>query len=331
MPIHDLGYRPWEGTYQPRGWRFLVFTKVGIQLALRSRWLKRLVAFAFLQGLSAVVILYAAETFVLSDVQQGHLLAEGVVGIGLSADLWSHQDAAQVLEALDPLNPNRDEDARYFIWRLSLLALMRSPQALLMVLLLGILTPPMISFDIRSRGFLLFFSRPITPDEYIIGKSLIVWAYLLTIIAAPALMAYFAVVCLSPSFTVMTFTWDLPLRILVAAFCVAVPTTALSLCLSALTTESRNARFAWFAIWAIGMAAYGILTAVSASTGVNPAEAAKQWQLLSLYHTLGDVEKLVFGVDRTFGEVLPSLTLLILLTVGCYWVIRRRVMAPMRV
>ena len=340
MPIHDLGYRSWEGEYEPRGWRWLVFTRVGIGLAMRSRWLKRLVVIAFLQSIFAIASLYALElamarVFAGRPGQRAQTIPLVLASMqqGMALGLWSQDDVTDIAKSLSSDDPKAEQTARYQIWRIWMLGMIRSPQALLMVIMLGILTPSLISFDIRSRAFLLYFSRPITPYEYVFGKTLVVWAFILAITAGPGLVTYVASLFLSPSLGSVLYTWDLPIRIVIASLCVAIPTTALALCLSASTTESRRAGFAWFSLWAISMTSYLVLTRVTAraTPGISESEAANQWVFLSLFHTLGDVEKLIFGVGRPFSDVMGSLAILTLLTVGCYWIILRRVMAPMRV
>ena len=55
----------------------------------------------------------------------------------------------------------------------------------------------------------------------------------------PALAVYFIGVLFSPNLGVLLNTWDIPLRILLASGVLAIPTTALALCLSSIVHESR--------------------------------------------------------------------------------------------
>lgn len=55
-----------------------------------------------------------------------------------------------------------------------------------MVMVIGLIAPPMISQDVRSRAFLLYFSRPLTRGEYLLGKLASVWVYLSLISTLPA-------------------------------------------------------------------------------------------------------------------------------------------------
>ena len=189
---------------------------------------------------------------------------------------------------------NNPAGSRHAVWSLLLMTFFRYPQGTLMVLLVGMIAPSLVSLDFRSRAFLLYFSRPITPFEYIVGKAMVVWCYLAAITTLPALTLYVLGVLLSPEIGVVLETWDLPFRILGASLVLMVPTTALALFFSSMTSESRYAGFAWFAVWGLGWAAYANLEAVS---------AGKQWSMISLYHMLGRVQAWVFGLSTDINDV----------------------------
>ena len=48
MPIHDLGYRNWQGQLSPESLRWWVIGRNGIRLAWKSRWLRRSMFYAWL-------------------------------------------------------------------------------------------------------------------------------------------------------------------------------------------------------------------------------------------------------------------------------------------
>lgn len=202
-----------------------------------------------------------------------------------------------------------------------------------MVLLIGIAAPPLIAQDIRSRAFLIYFSKPITKWEYILGKMGTVAFFLAVITTLPALLLYGAGVVLSPSLSVVLETWDLPLRILLASVVLIVPTTSVALMLSSLTTESRYAGFGWFAMWILGNVAYGVMLAFRYSKHGPldpPPEADLRWQtLLSPYHTLGAVQSRVFDLHLASEPVVGAYVVLVLATVVSLAVLYRRVSLPM--
>ena len=61
MPIHDLGYRAWQGRLMPEVTRFWVIAQTGIALAWKNRWLRRLLLLAWVPALYLGVALFLFE------------------------------------------------------------------------------------------------------------------------------------------------------------------------------------------------------------------------------------------------------------------------------
>ena len=238
------------------------------------------------------------------------------------------------------------ETARHEVWSTLILAYFRYPQLFAMVGLIGLIAPLLISYDLRTKAYLMYFSRPLSPTQYIVGKSAVIWFFLGSVVTVPALLLYILGVLLSPDLSVIEQTWDIPLRILAASVIFLVPTTTLAVVYSSLTSESRYATFAWFATWAMGFVAYQFLTFTTAAMsgrrpprrrGPGPVNWEEygvdldRWRLLSPYHTLGKVEAWVFGLDTTSASVVPAMCVLIAITVGGLWIVRRRIIARLSV
>ncbi|MFW6169706.1 MAG: ABC transporter permease [Planctomycetota bacterium] len=325
MPIHDVGYRRWDGRLSSVWLRWTVVAGAGIRLVWKSHWLRRMLIFAWLPtavtGLGFFVYEQALEhqqwKRAAVQVMDWHL-ASGPAAPSSDFPIDSKAGMADLRDRF----ARRPEDVRHEVWSLLLMAFFRYPQGLLMVLIVGIIAPSLISLDMRSRAFLLYFSRPITPVEYICGKALVIWTYLAAVTTLPALVLYVLGLLLSPSLEVVFYTWDLPLRILLASLVLMLPTTSLAMLFSSLTTESRYAGFAWFALWGLGWTAYANLRVLGQS---------RQWSMLSLYHMLGRVQEWVFGLSTDMNEVSSAALLLIILTVMPLMVLTTRVVAPMRV
>jgi hypothetical protein len=196
--------------------------------------------------------------------------------------------------------------------------------------------PPLIARDVRTRAFLLYFSRPLDPWEYVLGKAAVVWFYITAITTLPALLLYVLAVMLSPSLGVVVDTWDLPLRIVAASALVMVPTTALVLMFSSLTTDSRYAGFAWFAVWVLGWVTYVVLTVSDANFNERGfdrlmEQPTNRWSVVSLYHALGEVQGWVFGMGGSLRDVIGPLVVLTVVTVIGVMVVLRRVAGQVRV
>lgn len=379
MPLHNVGYRPWNGTKTPQWTRWWIIASTGISLAFKSKWVKRIVFFSWLPVLYWSIGFFILEKGigyepdaitnierviiedgpdVVKDVEDAvskeaiEKIAELEVGneaVEDAAKNVSRQQLAAAIENQFPMLPNVDRLAesirdgddsvlRNTVWNWLLMSFFRYPQATLLLFLLGFIAPGLISRDVRSRAFLLYFSRPIGRLEYVIGKIAITSFYIVMITTLPALFLYLLAVALSPDLTVIFSTWDIPLRILLASVFLVVPTASLALMLSSLTHESRFASFAWFAVWALGHGAwFAILISQSIRLQAAPFDSevlnstmVQISSVLSLYNNLGSIQNWIFGFS-TLSEALPGVIALAVITVFSLVVLFRRVSAPIRV
>ncbi|MCE2752424.1 MAG: ABC transporter permease [Pirellula sp.] len=298
MPLLDIGYRKWEGEKTPRSTRSLALASTGIHLVWKGTWLKRILMFMAIPALIAGIFVATFEQTldrdgprallsILAKSPQSRNIAQRA-GVDLNAAIES------------------PESYRHFTWSYILFNLSRYPQALGMIVVLGLVAPRLISYDLRSRGYLLYLSRPLTPAEYIFGKSLVLFFLLFVMSALPALLIYVAGLFLSTDSTAIAQTWDIPLRILLASLVLMVPTTAVALAFSAMTQESRYAGFAWFSMWVVGSVTYfSLWTATQLREQFQNQgrgariEAMAPWnsfKLFSPYETLGYLQQQIFGL-----------------------------------
>lgn len=318
MPIHDLGYRGWHDQLASPWTRWLVIAEAGVRRAWLSTWLKRMMFFAWLPA-----IWFGAGFFFWE-----HSLMVPEMREGLEVFLPSGGTALEGLT--ESLRIEDEVEARHSIWSWLLYTFLRYPQGVIMALMVGIIAPPLISQDVRSRAFLLYFSRPLARWQYAVGKLATVWFYLFMISAAPALILYILGVLVSPSAHVVVDTWDLPLRIVAASAVLMIPTAALALCMSSLTQESRYAAFGWFAVWILGAFTYGVMQGIEINRlHTDPYLAAEKWSPVSLYHALGQVQGWVFGFAN-FDQIKYAAATLGAVTVVSTLILFRRISAPMR-
>ena len=318
MPIHDLGYRSWQGKRTLRLLRPLFVARSGITLIWRRPLIKLMLMIAWLP-----IIVPAGGIFAFEYSTTDPALRRFVIQI-LSGPMQRPDLGIQVV--------NDPTAARHDVWSTLILGFFRVPQLFAMVLLIGLIAPLLISYDLRSKAYLQYFSRPLSPGEYIVGKSAVIWFFLTMIATVPALTLYLLGVLLSPELSVVSTTWDIPLRILAASFVLIVPTTTLAIGYSSCTSENRYASFAWFATWVMGSVAYQILTNIPRmgrrdTVPIDP----DRWRLLSPYHTLGKVESWVFGLDTSDGAVWPAILVLLAVTVIGTIFVHRRLIARLSV
>lgn len=329
MPIHDLGYRGWNGDRMARALRPLIVARGGISLVWRRRWLRIILTLGWLPIIVPAFGLFIFEYSSSTPEMQR-------MAVQVARTTLQRPDLANQIVS-DP------EAARHEVWSTLILTYFRYPQLFAMVMLIGLIAPMLVSHDLRTKAYLLYFSRPLSPTQYILGKSAVIWFLLAMIATVPALIAYVLGVLLSPDFSVIAQTWDIPFRILAASVVLMVPTTSLAIAFSSFTSESRYATFSWFATWAMGFVSYQVLTsttAVIAAANAKPGRPIgprdlvvdfEQWRLLSPYHTLGKVQSWVFGLDRSDTSVVPAILMLTAITVVSFWFVRRRIVARLSV
>ena len=459
MPIHKVGYRPWEGERLPAHQRWWIITSTGFRLALKSRWVRRLLFVCWLpvfywglgvffleqylarpelnQAIEATVAVQESQRELLTHLEELESQLEGFKAVvdprdrrerdlleQLSAEIKSLRDnpdmgtaqavirfvrirrlimryremktrkvleeqaaagmdwtqepiALEIENALPPAMRSGeliellqkharqpelvetiqddfdmlpqldvladalrqpDQNTRHAVWSWLLMTMFRYPQASMILFLLGFVAPGLIARDVRSRAFLLYFSRPIGQREYILGKLMIPGIFVAMVTLLPAMALYLFGIMLSPDMSVVLETWDIAVRLALASITLILPTASLALMLSSVTQETRFATFAWFAVWALGHGAWlaiVITQAVSMQTAPFDPEVlnsaiVQNWSLLSLYNNLGHVQNWIFGFD-TFENVAASLAILVGVTVVSIFILYRRVSAPIRV
>ncbi len=326
--VHQLGYRGWNGRRVPGWTRWIVIASIGVRRAWQNHWLRRILFFAWVPAVWFGVGIFIWEQAALYP--EWRQLLEPFLRQLPPSPIFD--EVKQAVRAGD------FSGSRHAVWAWLLNSFIRYPQSVLAVLVVGLIAPPLISQDIRSRAFLVYFSRPLSRREYLLGKMACLWVYLGMLSAVPALTLYVIGVLVSPNLNVVIATWDLPFRIAAASIVLMLPTSALALCFSSMTQESRYAGFAWFSVWILGWFTYAAVTSAEAfhmrqemfhrGRMVELHESA--WAHLSLYHTLGRVQSWIFGFAN-FADALASIAILTAVTVVSLVVLFRRISAPMRV
>lgn len=321
MPIHNLGYREWKGDLESSSTRWLVVAEIGIRRAWQSSWLRRMMYLAWIPGVMMGFMIFLFEQGEKSGISSRVL--DNLTAILLNNDDGNANLRAEFARFLGP--QDSPEERRHTFWSALLLGLFRRSQPFILIPMVGVIAPPLISQDFRSRAFLLYFSRPLTRVQYIIGKAVTIISYLSMITLVPAMTLFVVGVLLSPSLSVLSVTWDLVLRIFAVSFIIVVPCTFLALMLSSLTTESRYASFAWFAVWIFGFLTYSIVVPFS-----SPGDSSLL-QCVSLFHVFSDVAGWLLDPKLAVSGIETRLALLAVLTAVSVAVVYRRVSAPMEI
>lgn len=353
MPVHKVGYRAWEGERTSNWSRWWIITETGFRIAFKSAWVRRILLACWLPvlywGLAVFVLEQTLERpqFEQMNVDLMSPVVVETVENEINAEIQRQfveefSDRFSALpnqEALIEAIQTRDEDLiRHTLWSWLLMTFFRYPQGTAILFLLGFITPGMISQDVRSRAFLLYFSRPIGRLEYILGKMFVPIIFISLVTLVPAICLFVFGVTLSPDLGVLKVTWDIPIRVVLASLFVIVPTCSIAMMLSSITQESRFATFAWFAIWALGHAAWLAIVITQAirldnepfSDEVLNSSIVNDWSVVSLYNNMSSVQSWIFGF-QSFGEVWLSVAVLTGVTIFSLVVLYRGVSAPMNV
>ena len=321
MPIHNLGYREWDGRLESPSSRWTVVSGIGIRRSWQSMWLRRMVFVAWIPAL-----MYGCLIFFYEQSLEGESFMPRRVFLDLLQFTLPSSTGDDVVSSLaggrfrDLVSQMTAE--RHLFWSSVMLQMQRS-QAVALVIMVGLVAPALVSQDIRSRAFLLYFSRPLSRTQYILGKAGTLLFFLFLICTLPELLLYFVGVLLSPDVSIIFETWDIPLRIVMASATMIVPSTAVALMMSAMTTETRWATFAWFSMWIFGATA----SAAATISGGDPQSLLVRMSFpLFIFN---DVSTRILNLPEMHGHFDTQLAFLLTLTIVSVAVVYRKVSAPL--
>lgn len=282
MPIFDVGYRHWEGKLRSPLHRCWTISRTGISLAWRSVILRRILLFGW------APLLYFAPIF---------------FGIGYVTDparnYGAASDRASVVEVgrvvMGPALAERlmvdPESVRPAAWSMAFHYFFSVTQSIFMILVVAIVGPALISQDVRSKAFLLYFSKPITRWEYVAGKAATVLFFIALLTLFPALILYGVSIVFSPSLAALFQTIETTVRILGVFLVIAVPSTLIVLCFSSMARDPRYPAFGWIALCIFGEVAFQLLSAMSS------VSSAPWICCLSLRKTISVLTESIFNVS----------------------------------
>jgi ABC-type transport system involved in multi-copper enzyme maturation permease subunit len=284
MPLFQVGYRRYEGTRTPHWLRWFPITRAGLTISLRSKLLRRLVFVSFLPFLyfGWVFFVIGRITDPNLDASQGSLydIAQDMFGVAM-ADSMARDPGA----------------VRSAVWA-SVFAMFGSFfQLLLLGIVCALAGPSLVANDLRSRAFLIYFSRPISRADYILGKAGVLIALLASVTLLPSLLLYVLSILFSPSLDTIQQTLPVAGSIVAANLVTIVPASLIVLALSSLTRQPRFAAAAWAVICFFGPVAHNVL---QFTTGL---EGSSWTFLLSLPHTARALQLGLYDVGGRTSEL----------------------------
>ena len=330
MAIAELGYRPWKGRLRPAATRWLVIARFGIAAQFKSKALRRFLLAAWLPLLYFGGAFFAVGWFT-ENMDRMDSPAFGIIR-GFAGPI-----AFMFME--DP------SAAREGIWSILFYYFFTITQTFITMIVVAIAGPPLLSQDVRGN-FLLYFSRPITRWEYLLGKCSILFFFIFMTTLFPATALYAISIAFSPELAVVGETFWVFGRSILASLVIAIPCTLVVLYLSSIVQESRWALIGWLAVWLIGELVSGILSGFGEFQKLEDLGV-----LLSLRENILTVCQHIFdvpatleavkgfdpGMDEFLKSFMPdrslwkSLAVLGVVSLACFIGIVRRISAPLRV
>lgn len=221
--VREKGYHHWEGQLQDQGRAFWPITRTGIKLAFQRKRFKFLFAVSFMPAI----------TF--------------AVGIYISERLEDFKFMAQGAERTLQVNPG------FFKTYLSLDFIF-----FMILLLMALGGAGLIADDFRHKAIQLYFARPLTRLDYLLGKAGVVMFFVGLLTLVPALILFLLKLLFSGSFKFfLDYPW-LPLSIVIYSAFLMVFFTCYVL-LASSVSKNRNYVIALiFAVYYLSEIARGI-------------------------------------------------------------------------
>ncbi len=279
--VREKGYHHWNGQLKERYWPFWPITRTGIKLAFQRKRFKFLFACSFIPAISFAVGIYISER--LEDFK---FMAQGA------------ERALQV-------NPNFFKtyltmDFIYFM----------------ILLLMALGGAGLIADDFRHKAVQLYFARPLTATDYLLGKAGVVVFFVGILTFLPAVVLLLLKLLFSGSFRFfLDYPWLILSVIFFSAFLMVV-FTAFVLLASSLSKNRNYVIAIMFAAYYLSEITRGIFYLIFRT----PYSA-----LLSLPANLQQVGAAFFRVKTPYA--IPwflSLTVLSLFCFLAYLLIKRK-------
>jgi ABC-2 type transport system permease protein len=208
MPIYDQSYAHWEGQLEGRLFRWLPITLNSIRLAFRSK----IFLVVFCLGLIPFVI-WAGTSFLFYTVND------------VANDIGQGLKSSYIKMALQ----NFFSNTTFGI--------------ILMVLFVGC---GLIAKDLKVKALEIYFSKPITLFDYLVGKVGVMVFFLSCMTFFPGVLLYLLDYLLSSDTAGFLEKAPLLLGVVLVSLLITVTVSMIALAASSLCASARNAAILWF-------------------------------------------------------------------------------------
>jgi ABC-2 type transport system permease protein len=236
MPVRRRGYHRWGGRLRSALWAWRAILGNGIRLCMKQKKASMFAWSGVPLALSVAVLLYfvaqaaeAASQFAKQGLPQQFSLVLAFIGV----DARGLANEGALGELVVP------------IWTLVFDRLCVI-QGVLILVIHAKFSSDLISSDLRTNALPIYFSKPVTPATYLLGKWMVAMSFALLVTLLPNLIAMAAGVLL----TDVGDQWANAARlfggIIIQSVLIAGLSSLIMLALSSLTRDWRLVAGAWF-------------------------------------------------------------------------------------
>lgn len=268
---HTEVYRRYGGTLTPPRWSFLALAASGVRVALKSRWPLLLYAPALIATVIFGFIVYAKFSLEqgVTPSALGGGSGEANPGVAMVGSM-----ASRMIEVRDTIVGA--------IFALGLFS----------VLLVAWYGAGLVCEDRRLGAHLLYFSRPLSITNYVLGKLLVVGAFVLASVLVPGLVICTVAVFSSPDWSFLREQGQVILQVILYSI---VHTLVLSSLVLAISTIASRRIFAL-----IGTVGFFLFTQVVGML-LSFLQKDGRWMAFGPLANLRRVAASTFGMERVPG------------------------------
>ncbi|MEM9158795.1 MAG: hypothetical protein AAGB46_07060 [Verrucomicrobiota bacterium] len=236
MRLSSLGYKRWEGQSTGIWTRRWVITKTGIDLCLKSKLLKIVIALSWCVSLIAIPVYFTL----------GQMLSPESGLMGYLSGVFGER-FYQAITGLMSWLLLYPEICVNGIYRATFYQMMIGHMAF-SFLAVSLFVPKLISHDMSSQAIVIYNSKALTRFDYMIGKFGIVFLILSFMWVAPTIFAWFVGNLLSPDWSFFVHSFDAVATSVLVGLVGVVALSCIALAVSALAKRTSTAVTMWIFI-----------------------------------------------------------------------------------
>jgi ABC-type transport system involved in multi-copper enzyme maturation permease subunit len=192
-------------------------------------------------------------------------------------------------------------------------------QGLFILLFVVFVGSDLIARDRRYNTLQLYFSKPLTPNDYILGKLGIVASFLLMITWIPVLLLWLFGLSVETRDGYFAEVWAVPFAATGACAVLIAVAGMLVLALSAVGRRAVFIAVSWLILFGWGPMGFPVMILQALSN-------RESWGLIRMAGNVDHVAAWFFGVPGPYEfHPLASLAVVVAVVVACYVVLRRKI------